>query len=344
MIVDPTQKPPSSSRPTETQSKGVSRILVIDDDPDNRLLVSKVLEWDGYEVITTSSGNDALKLVESFSPDLVFLDISMPDLNALETVTTLRNRESYTALIFLSAHCNVNDVIKGLDLGADDFISKPFDPRELLARARSQIRIKKLHDDLKRANDRLRELVNIDDLTGLFNMRSLYGRLDNELDRARRFHRCVTVVMMDMDYFKNVNDEHDHLFGSFVLSELGQIIRQDVRSIDFAARYGGDEFLIVLPESDLKGSQLFVERLREKIANHIFSNGTDSIRLTASLGFAIVGPNSPDIDARELVRRADRALYRAKEAGRNCVYYDDISGNSPNLRGRTKKRGHLKSV
>src|SRR5690606_31562220 len=129
-----------------------------------------------------------------------------------------------------------------------DYIPKPFVPLEFLARVRTQLRIKDLHDQLRLMNEKLKELVDTDDLTGLFNMRSLYQKLDVELARARRYQRQVGVVMMDMDYFKSVNDGHDHLFGSYVLSQVGAIIRKTIRTTDIAARYGGDEFLIVLTE------------------------------------------------------------------------------------------------
>ena len=207
----------------------------------------------------------------------------------------------------------------GLDAGADDYVCKPFEVSELLARVRSQLRIKDLNDNLKRANDRLKELVDIDDLTGLFNMRSLYKRLDFELDRARRYNRSVAVLMMDLDHFKMVNDKHDHLFGSFVIKQVGKIIRTNIRKVDFAARYGGDEYLVVLTEIAQDGAITFANRLRTKIAECDFNNEFYSIRLTASLGLALTNPNAHEVDARALVRYADRALYLAKENGRNRV-------------------------
>jgi diguanylate cyclase (GGDEF)-like protein len=208
-------------------------------------------------------------------------------------------------------------------------VCKPFEILELLARVRSQLRIKDLHDSLKRANDRLKELVDIDDLTGLFNMRSLYKRLDFELDRARRYDRSVCAIMMDLDDFKRVNDRHDHLFGSHVLMTVGHMIRDNIRKVDFAARYGGDEFLIVLTEITLEGARTFADRLRERIANTTFANDNHSMRLTASLGLALTNPNRHETDARALVRYADRALYAAKDNGRNRIevhaWKDDAS-------------------
>jgi diguanylate cyclase (GGDEF)-like protein len=243
----------------------------------------------------------------------------MPGLNGLETLTRLRGSDEYVSVIFVSGNSETEDVIRGLDAGADDYVCKPFEIGELLARVRAQLRIKDLNDSLKRANDRLKELVDIDDLTGLFNMRSLYKRLDFELDRARRYDRSVCVLMMDLDHFKRVNDEHDHLFGSYVLKQMGQMIRENIRRVDFAARYGGDEFLVVLTEISLEGAQTFAERLRHKIEEAIFSNEYYSIQLTSSIGLALANPNQVEVDARVLVRHADRALYNAKENGRNRV-------------------------
>src|SRR5690606_20888894 len=148
---------------------------------------------------------------------LVLLDVNMPDLNGLETLAFLRQNREYISTIFISGNSDDEDVIRGLDSGADDYITKPFDPAVMLARIRCQLRIKDLRDELRRANVRLQELVEIDDLTGLYNMRSLYQKVDHELGRAARFNRSVAAVMMDMDHFKSVNDEHDHLFGSYVL-------------------------------------------------------------------------------------------------------------------------------
>ena len=179
------------------------------------------------------------------------------------------------------------------------------------------------------ANKKLLDLVNIDDLTGLYNMRSLYKMLDSELDRAARYGRSVCVIMLDMDHFKKVNDNHDHLFGSFVLSEMGRIITENIRTVDFAARYGGDEFLICLTEVDLDGANSFAERLRLRVEQENFNNDHFQIRLTSSIGFAITEPGDL-VDGKTLVRHADRALYEAKENGRNQVKFRVIPATSDN--------------
>lgn len=316
---------------TMEQDNNGRKILLVDDDLETLKIVKKALEYEGYQVQTTDSGSKAIPTMNSFRPDLVLLDVSMPGLDGIETLKHLRTQDEYVSCIFVSGKSAAEDVILGLDTGADDYVRKPFDVLELLARVRSQLRIKDLNDRLHIANGKLKELIDIDDLTGLFNMRSLYKKLDFELERAQRYGRQVCVLMMDMDHFKTVNDNHDHLFGSYVLSEVGRIIRENVRKVDFAARYGGDEFLIVLTEIELLGAKAFSERLRKKVESTLFENDADAINLTSSLGFAIAAPQNVTIDARSLVRAADKELYRAKESGRNRVEYREISTDDANL-------------
>lgn len=292
------------------------KILVIDDDADSRDIILEPLRWEHYDARGVSSGTEALKLMETWVPNIIILDWMIPGISGIQILQTVRAQHPHVSCIFISGNSSTESIIEALDSGADDYIIKPFVPLELLARIRTHFRIRDLHSQLLFANEKLKELVDTDDLTGLFNMRSLYQRLDFELERGKRFSRDVCVVMMDMDYFKTVNDGHDHLFGSYVLSEIGKIIHANTRNIDIPARYGGDEFLVVLTEVDNRGAMLFCERLRNAIELRTFVNGEDSINLTISLGFAITVPGE-SITARELVRRADHALYEAKHGGRN---------------------------
>ena len=310
-----------------------TKILVVDDDLESAKFVRIALECEGYQVLVASSGKEAIKEMSGWQPHLVLLDVSMPGLNGIDTLKHLRAHNEYVSTLFVSGKSDVDDVVRGLDAGADDYIRKPFDAKELLARVRTQLRIKQLNDNLKAANKKLKGLVDKDDLTGLYNMRSLYEKLDDELDRAHRFGRSVGVIMMDMDHFKDVNDNCDHLFGSFVLQEVGAIIKENIRSVDFGARYGGDEFLIVLVEIELEGAKLFAERLRCVIKNHEFKQGEHSTYQTVSIGFAMTEKDNHTVDARSLVRYADHALYQAKEEGRDCIVVANLEEKKGELDG-----------
>lgn len=301
------------------------RIMIVDDDSNVVEVVELCLSGDDYQTRSYSSAENLMDNIDEWKPDLLLLDINMPKLSGIDALKLIRQRHDYVSTILISGDNGTEEVVSGLDAGADDYITKPFDPDELLARVRTQLRIKDLNDQLVDANEKLKELVDIDDLTGLFNMRSLYSRLEYEIARGKRYNRTVCVVMMDMDKFKSVNDGHDHLFGSFVLSEVGKIVKTCIRNVDIAARYGGDEFLIVLTEIDGQGANIFCERLRSRIEKYLFKNGPDQMNLTASLGFAITNSKEPDIEARQLVRVADWALYDAKRSGRNRVCHYDLT-------------------
>ncbi len=320
-----------------TPSTNQSRILVVDDDHEVVDVIKLALETYGYQVHFTYSAVEAFEIIETWHPHLIVLDVNMPQLNGMDAVKRFRTHPEHFSIIMISGNNAPEEVIAGLDAGADDYISKPFDPKELLARVRAQLRIKDLNDQLLRTNARLKEMVDTDDLTGLLNMRSLYTRLEYEIARGKRYNRTVCVVMMDMDHFKSVNDGHDHLFGSFVLSEVGKLIKGSIRNVDIAARYGGDEFLIVLTEIDRSSTLAFCERLRVRIEQYLFQNGPDEMNLTTSIGFSITDPNSPDIDAKQLVRVADWALYDAKRSGRNKVCYFDLAEHPEFMQQPVKK-------
>jgi diguanylate cyclase (GGDEF) domain len=313
------------------------RVLVIDDDRDSLEILLEPLRWEGYDAKGVSTEEEAHRIVETWVPHVVILDW-MTSMAGLRLLKAVRERLTHVSCVFVSENSSTEAIIEALDAGADDYIVKPFVPLELLARIRTQLRIRDLHEQLLYANAKLKEMVDTDDLTGLFNMRSLYQKLDFEMERGKRFGRDVCVVMMDIDFFKTVNDGHDHLFGSYVLSEVGKIIRANTRNIDLPARYGGDEFLVVLTETNHAGAMFFCERLRDSIAKTLFQSGEDQIRLTASLGFAMM-VNGENMSARDLVRRADHALYDAKEKGRNQVsYYQPENGKVVELSPPASKR------
>jgi diguanylate cyclase (GGDEF)-like protein len=306
-------------------SPGERKILVVDDDLQMLEIVKLCLITEGYDVKTAESADEAFPLLEQWAPHVVILDVNLPGITGLQALQKLKTMSKQPTVLLVSGNNSTEAVCLGLDAGADDYICKPFAPLELLSRLRTHLRIRDLTEQLLEANEKLKELVDIDDLTGLLNMRSMFSKLEHELLRGQRFNRTVCVIMMDIDHFKLVNDGHDHLFGSFVISEIGKIVKASTRTVDIAARYGGDEFLIVLSEIDKKGAQLFCERLRATICSHNFESGSDRISLTSSIGFTITDPNNPEVNPREIVRIADRALYDAKHAGRNRVCSYDLA-------------------
>ncbi|MCC7404079.1 MAG: diguanylate cyclase [Bdellovibrionales bacterium] len=292
------------------------KILVVEDDQPVLEVVNEALIQAGFETAVATSAHEAFAKIGEFQPDLVLSDHDMPHMTGLDMLSQLRKNENYVSVIFISGRSDLRTVCEALEIGADDYIRKPFRFEELIARIRNCLRTKEVHVQLRRANEKLQEMVDRDYLTGLYNMRTMYERIDFELARARRYSRQVAAVMIDMDHFKTVNDQNDHLFGSFVLGEMGKILAQNVRGTDLAARYGGDEFLVILTEVDRDGAKVFCERLRARIESHVFASERSQIRLTISLGYALTGGEN-SIDARTLVRSADHALYQAKEQGRN---------------------------
>ncbi len=295
------------------------RILIVEDDANTLAVLKEALVDCGYLTAVAHTGVEALNSINLFKPHLILTDHNMPDMTGLEMLKKLRSKENYVTVIFVTARSDGDFAAKALRLGADDYVRKPFMLDELIARIEVSLRNNELHRELFVANVKLQEMIEKDYLTGLYNMRSMYERIDYELKRARRFKRNVSCIMVDMDHFKRVNDDHDHLFGSFVLKEVGSIIQGNLREIDFAARYGGDEFLVVITETDEGGTGTVCNRLREKIEAHVFESGSDKIQLTVSVGFSIFDPEDVSTDARSLVRQADHALYISKEQGRNKV-------------------------
>ncbi len=318
-------------------------ILVLDEDPDSLELLMEPLRWEGYDVRGFSSPKIASEALNYLRPQLLIIDPDFTSNNGVAFLESIIPTLQTIPVIITSSDVTTEKITQYLDLGATDFISSPFVPLEFLARVRTQLRVRDMQEELLDTNTKLQNLVEIDDLTGLFNMRSLYQKLEFEIERSRRFSRPVTVVMMDMDHFKSVNDGHDHLFGSFIISEVGKIIRSCTRTIDIPARYGGDEFLIVLSETPLSGVEFFCERLRKRVEETVFAQGKDTIRLTLSIGFATL-EHDEVVQPKELVRRADMALYEAKRQGRNRVVGYKFDHDRLNTSGRTLEKSAVISL
>ena len=303
-------------------------ILVVDDIPVNIQLLQTHLNGAGYQTLVARNGEEALEEVRAHAPDLVLLDVMMPKMDGFETCKRLKGDQKtrYIPVIMVTALNEIEDKIKGIEAGADDFITKPFNKLELLARVKSLLRIKQLHDALQekvrlleQAKERLRELAVTDGLTGLNNYRYFKEYLEKELLRAERHQSGVSLIMLDIDYFKNYNDAHGHLAGDQVLRTIARLMKENIRSIDFAARYGGEEFAIVLSETNKNAARIVAEKLRTLVEEHEFPNETlqPNGNVTISMGVATFPTDGKSIE--RLIESADQRLYRAKAEGRNRV-------------------------
>jgi two-component system cell cycle response regulator len=296
-------------------------ILVVDDNPDNLEIISTRLRFRGYRVATADRGDKAIDLVHETHPDLILLDIMMPDMDGYEVARRIRATDDipYIPIIVVTARDSTEDKVTGLDAGADDYLTKPINFPELEARVRSMLRIKRLQDELEEKNRKLEQLSISDGLTGLFNHRHLHELLQEEFDRSSRTEEPISVVMFDLDRFKQVNDTHGHQAGDQVLRKLAHILRETAREIDRLGRYGGEEFLAILPDSDPEAGVTFAERVREAVESEPFDIGDgDRIEMTISAGVATYPHDRPE-GPRRLVHYADQALYSAKNSGRNTV-------------------------
>ncbi len=295
------------------------RVLVVDDHSDNVFLLSQLLRRSGYVIEAARDGLEALERVRDFEPDLMLLDIMMPKLDGLEVCRRLKGQASteQIAILLLSAITDESQRVEGLDAGADDYVTKPYSPRELLARVRAQLRVKERRDDLASRNAKLQEIAIRDSLTGLFNRGYFDGRLRIELERAKRYHHSLSLLIMDLDHFKAINDQYGHTGGDQVLRAVARIVRGAVRRVDVAARYGGEEFVVILPETSSEEARALTDRLRRKIKESVMQLGEARFTVTMSGGVATLDASRNDPEA--LLRAADRALYEAKRSGRDRI-------------------------
>jgi two-component system, cell cycle response regulator len=299
-------------------------ILVADDDGITRRLLRNILEQFGHAVRTAPDGRTALDVICREDIRLVITDWMMPEMDGPTLCRALRRREDlgYVFIIMLTAKDHKEDIIAGLEAGADDYLSKPFHHAELMARLKTGMRILDLEQSLRAANDEIRALSVTDSLTGCFNRTYLLQRMPVEITRARRYGRPLSVLICDIDHFKQVNDTWGHLAGDAVLAALGIRLTTAVRTnLDWVVRFGGEEFLLVLPETSLGGGIRLAERIRGAIAAMPVAYRDLTIPVTASFGAAELTANAGDSDqaAENLLREADKALYAAKTAGRNRV-------------------------
>jgi len=297
-------------------------VLVVDDDPVHRRCVSARLESQGYGLVAQATdGHEGLAmLLDPGGPRLGIVDVMMPGLDGLAICRAVRSAdlESYRYLVLVTARDQSDDVVQGLDAGADDYLVKPVGPAELGARVRVGFRILGLEEQLRTAQEALRQEARRDPLTGLLNRRGLAPLLDQQLDAVARTREPVSVVAVDVDHFKSINDRFGHGAGDVVLAETGRRLRRSLRREDRLARWGGEEFLALLPRANAEGALVVAERMRQALEAPPVRVGNEgrAIPITASFGVATAGPWAP-VSAEVLVTLADQALYTAKATGRN---------------------------
>lgn len=313
-----------------TVSKEVrkNKILVVDDVAVNVQLLTTYLTSVGYNVIAARDGQEALEKAAACNPDLILLDVMMPKFNGFEVCERIKADETtrIVPVIMVTALNEIEDKIKATEAGADDFVSKPFNKLELLTRVKSLLRIKELHDqlnakvkELEEAHERLRQLAITDGLTGLFNHRYFKEHLEQELYRASRHHSEVSLIMIDIDFFKRYNDTFGHPAGDVLLRAVAKILKDNIRKIDIAARYGGEEFTLVLADTAKAAASMVAEKMRRMVETNAFEglpqhqDGHTSISLgVAAFPLDATNPN-------DLIAMADQRLYQAKQRGRNQV-------------------------
>ena len=292
-------------------------ILVAEDSKVVRAMLRQRLELHGFNVIEAVDGGDAIRVCRISRPDVILLDVMMPVLDGYGALRVIQADPEISDIpvVFLTARSSTEDVVEGLRLGAHDYLSKPFQPAELIARVSAALRVKLLTDQLRERNKELDRVTRTDALTGLYNRRHLEERLGQIMSAARRSGRAVSVLMCDLDGFKAINDTRGHNVGDTVLRVIGERLRREVRAEDVAGRWGGEEFLVILEDTAAVDAVVVAERIRSCIGNEpIEVAGEAPVQVTVSIGRA-----AGTRDGEELVRRADAALYDAKAAGRNRV-------------------------
>jgi two-component system, cell cycle response regulator len=296
------------------------QILVVDDSPVSRKLVEHALEAGDYSLLFAKSGQEALELFRRHAPSIVVTDWMMPDFSGLELCERIRAdaQREYTYVIMLSAKAEKDHVVKGLAAGADDYLTKPFDPGELLARVGVGCRTVELHREIDAKNRLLEEIAHTDSLTGLPNRRAIEEWAARQLRGAARHGFPLWVVLGDLDSFKKINDNYGHDAGDAVLRRFSEILKGNTRASDICGRMGGDEFLLVITHVAREYIQSTVNRMREEWAGCEFEFGGNAVSITASFGIAgFCGKEAPTFQT--LVQRADKALYAAKRSGGNHV-------------------------
>ena len=299
-------------------------ILLAEDDLISRRLCQKILAREGFAVTTVANGREALELFRQRFFPVVLTDWQMPEMEGPELCRAIReeNSDRYVFIVMLTSKGAKDDIISGLEAGADDYITKPAHPAELVARIRTGVRILELERSLKAAVEEIHQMSITDSLTGIYNRGYINERLPQEIRRAHRYGRDLSLVLCDIDHFKRVNDTYGHLSGDAVLKSFARCLAGSIRQqVDWLGRYGGEEFLIVLPETHLEGALMLTERIRQTIESTPIQTSGKTIDIASSFGVVCFSPGTrKEVTTPEaLLQEADNLLYRAKIEGRNRI-------------------------
>jgi len=304
-------------------------ILIAEDNPVSRKLIEKALIKAGHKVVSVENGRKALELLnQNFFP-IVLTDWVMPEMNGIELCQAIRKTDTpgYVYIVLLTAKDLKDDIVTGLKAGADDYLTKPFNHAELIARLNTGKRILELERSLKEANEEITILSITDPLTGCYNRGYLNEHLPQEINRARRYGHPLSLILSDIDHFKKVNDTYGHIVGDHILKEFVKCFTEIIReNVDWVARYGGEEVLIILPETDVKHAILLAERLRNNLSQRVIKIQGKQINITASFGITGFDSTTPDekISPEYMINKADKFMYQAKKEGRNRVEGNSI--------------------
>lgn len=302
----------------------MEKILIVDDHPGNIRVAAAMLQQD-YNILAANNGSRAIKIAEDAQPDLILLDIMMPEMDGFTVCETLKSNEKTKdiPIIFITAKTEIDDVVKGFTLGGCDYISKPFNPEELFVRVNTHIELKKSKEllqkyikELEFKNEELDRMSKTDYLTELVNRRFMITRINEEAARCQRTEQKFSLLMCDIDDFKRVNDIYGHEIGDIVIKEVSKIIKGVIREYDVAARWGGEEFLILLVSDDIDCAKIAGEKIRSAVEQNKIVIDRGSLKVTISIGIA---EYLNEISISDNVNNADKALYKSKHNGKNMV-------------------------
>ncbi len=299
----------------------LQRILVVDDDPETAKLVRLWYRDRSFEILDAPNGETGLRMVAEHSPDLILLDLKMPGLDGMSVARRLQQDPATSGIpmILLTACHDTNTKVEAFATGAQDYITKPFECEEIDARILAALNRRQTMLKLQSSNEQMEQLLKLDEKTGLYNFREFRHRLREEWQRAERYGAPLSLIFLDLDDFREINNTYGHPAGDQALKEFATLVSGGARANDFAARYGGEEFAIILPHTDGEMGKRVAQRIVAAVREFVFLEDRTPTHVTVSAGVATY-PASAEIDSMdELVRAADGALYRAKDAGKDCV-------------------------